>query len=92
MQDLKTGLKISLMKKGMNALCVGNFCIAIMTKFFENKFKITGNIKNWIFLLQAKPSYAKNIIFLKKSMVLEKVNDSLKSFGYNIVIKDIIIK
>lgn len=92
MQELKSQLKFSLAKKWINALCVGNFCIAIITNYFDNKFKISGNIKNWIFFLKTQPSYAKNIIFLQKNSVLEKINNSLKKLWYNIKIKDIIIK
>ncbi len=92
MYDLKQQLKFSLTNKKINTVCVWNFCLTIIKKFYNNKFKITWSIKNSIIFLNVNPSYAKNMIFLNKTELINKVNLWLKNLWYAIKIKDIILK
>lgn len=92
MFNLKDKLRESLAKKNINKLSMSSFCLTMIESFFDKKYPITGYMRNNILFIKPQDWFIKTQIFLKKMMIIEKINKNLENFWYNQKITDIIIK
>lgn len=92
MKKINLLIKNSLTPKKKSNLAIWAYCIGEINAFFDKKFEINWFLKNNIIFVKSNCIELKILIFINKKLIIEKINEWIKKFWYNIKIIDLIYK
>ena len=91
LENFKDLLKLSLKDKKINKLVMWNMVLKSVEKYFLNRVKVSGYVKNFILFLKPNPIEMKVELFLQKTEIIKIINQKINEYWYDYEIKNIII-